>query len=323
MSKKIIGLNTKTLEEKEFESIEEAQELVGNKGTVKRCLDNKIKSTKGWLFKYEGEDFTSKAKEITDKRIKVYILKKEGKEIGLPMEMIQNMYGISKSELVTASKGISDRNQDVTTPRYTTKGFTVREATDKEKEEVLNNTSYIDYIKSKNNKVTNDKPLSIGEGFIKNILEFNDINFIREKYIEDTQLRMDFYVEKEGQKFCIEYMGQQHYRERNGVTSLSYRLKNDRIKKKYCAENGIIFIEVSYDYTIQTIIKLLNLYLGNIESPTVFTFYNNINMDIDDFVKNYQYKDKYQMSEYYNITLSDVSNIATLIGKNLKREFVK
>jgi len=323
MSKKIIGLNTKTLEEKEFESIEEAQELVGNKGTVKRCLDNKIKSTKGWLFKYEGEDFTSKAKEITDKRIKVYILKKEGKEIGLPMEMIQNMYGISKSELVTASKGISDRNQDVTTPRYTTKGFTVREATDKEKEEVLNNTSYIDYIKSKNNKVTNDKPLSIGEGFIKNILEFNDINFIREKYIEDTQLRMDFYIEKEGQKFCIEYMGQQHYRERNGVTSLSYRLKNDRIKKKYCAENGIIFIEVSYDYTIQTIIKLLNLYLGNIESPTVFTFYNNINMDIDDFVKNYQYKDKYQMSEYYNITLSDVSNIATLIGKNLKREFVK
>ena len=275
------------------------------------------------MFKYEGEDFTSKAKEITDKRIKVYILKKEGKEIGLPMEMIQNMYGISKSELVTASKGISDRNQDVTTPRYTTKGFTVREATDKEKEEVLNNTSYIDYIKSKNNKVTNDKPLSIGEGFIKNILEFNDINFIREKYIEDTQLRMDFYVEKEGQKFCIEYMGQQHYRERNGVTSLSYRLKNDRIKKKYCAENGIIFIEVSYDYTIQTIIKLLNLYLGNIESPTVFTFYNNINMDIDDFVKNYQYKDKYQMSEYYNITLSDVSNIATLIGKNLKREFVK
>lgn len=323
MSKKIIGLNTKTLEEKEFESIEEAQELVGNKGTVKRCLDNKIKSTKGWLFKYEGEDFTSKAKEITDKRIKVYILKKEGKEIGLPMEMIQNMYGISKSELVTASKGISDRNQDVTTPRYTTKGFTVREATDKEKEEVLNNTSYIDYIKSKNNKVTNDKPLSIGEGFIKNILEFNDINFIREKYIEDTQLRMDFYIEKEGQKFCIEYMGQQHYRERNGVTSLSYRLKNDRIKKKYCAENGIIFIEVSYDYTIQTIIKLLNLYLGNIESPTVFTFYNNISMDIDDFVKNYQYKDKYQMSEYYNITLSDVSNIATLIGKNLKREFVK
>src|SRR5699024_5131896 len=142
---------------------------------------------------------------------------------------------------------------------------------------------------------------------------FNDINFIREKYIEDTQLRMDFYIEKEGQKFCIEYMGQQHYRERNGVTSLSYRLKNDRIKKKYCAENGIIFIEVSYDYTIQTIIKLLNLYLGNIESPTVFTFYNNINMDIDDFVKNYQYKDKYQMSEYYNITLSDVSNIATLI----------
>lgn len=323
MSKKIIGLNTKTLEEKEFESIEEAQELVGNKGTVKRCLDNKIKSTKGWLFKYEGEDFTSKAKEITDKRIKVYILKKEGKEIGLPMEMIQNMYGISKSELVTASKGISDRNQDVTTPRYTTKGFTVREATDKEKEEVLNNTSYIDYIKSKNNKVTNNKPLSIGEGFIKNILEFNDINFIREKYIEDTQLRMDFYIEKEGQKFCIEYMGQQHYRERNGVTSLSYRLKNDRIKKKYCAENGIIFIEVSYDYTIQTIIKLLNLYLGNIESPTVFTFYNNISMDIDDFVKNYQYKDKYQMSEYYNITLSDVSNIATLIGKNLKREFVK
>ncbi len=323
MSKKIIGLNTKTLEEKEFESIEEAQELVGNKGTVKRCLDNKIKSTKGWLFKYEGEDFTSKAKEITDKRIKVYILKKEGKEIGLPMEMIQNLYGISKSELVTASKGISDRNQDVTTPRYTTKGFTVREATDKEKEEVLNNTSYIDYIKSKNNKVTNDKPLSIGEGFIKNILEFNDINFIREKYIEDTQLRMDFYIEKEGQKFCIEYMGQQHYRERNGVTSLSYRLKNDRIKKKYCAENGIIFIEVSYDYTIQTIIKLLNLYLGNIESPTVFTFYNNISMDIDDFVKNYQYKDKYQMSEYYNITLSDVSNIATLIGKNLKRKFVK
>lgn len=323
MSKKIIGLNTKTLEEKEFESIEEAQELVGNKGTVKRCLDNKIKSTKGWLFKYKGEDFTSKAKEITDKRIKVYILKKEDKEIGLPMEMIQNLYGISKSELVTASKGISDRNQDVTTPRYTTKGFTVREATDKEKEEVLNNTSYIDYIKSKNNKVTNDKPLSIGEGFIKNILEFNDINFIREKYIEDTQLRMDFYIEKEGQKFCIEYMGQQHYRERNGVTSLSYRLKNDRIKKKYCAENGIIFIEVSYDYTIQTIIKLLNLYLGNIESPTVFTFYNNISMDIEDFVKNYQYKDKYQMSEYYNITLSDVSNIATLIGKNLKRQFVK
>ena len=55
--------------------------------------------------------------------------------------------------------------------------------------------------------------------------------------------------------------------------------------------------------------------------PSVFTFYNGLEIDIDDFIEKYQYMDKYEISNYFNITLNDVKNLVSSTGKNLKRKF--
>lgn len=315
----IVGLNTKTMEEKEFKNIAEAQKYVGNRGTVKRCLDNKIKSTKGWLFRYKDKEFPSKATEITDKRIKVYVIEKEGKEIKLPLEMIRNIYNISKSEIITASKGYSTRNQGLIAKRETAKGYTIREATKEEQEEVLSSISYVDYLKTINNKEDLSYKLSVGEGIIKTILDFNDVFYIREKEIEGLKLRMDFYVEHEGKKYCIEHHGQQHYREW-GMTTLDYKKSNDQKKKEYCDNNGIELIVVKYSDTIEKTYNTLEKYNIVSSKPRLFTFYKGIEMDIIDFENKYQYMDKYQLGKHYDISPSSVSNIASMIGKKLKRK---
>ncbi|AXY83980.1 hypothetical protein Terranova_097 [Staphylococcus phage Terranova] len=312
---KIIGLNTKTGESKEFISVKEAQNLVGNTGTVKRCLEGKIKSTKGWLFRYEDSDFSEKAKTITDKRIRVYVLTKGNEVIKLPMEMIQNLYGISKSELINVSRGHRDGF-----PRTTAKGYTVREATEEEKLTVLNAISYIDYIKTIKNKKNNGYKLSIGEKIIKDILDYNGTVYEREYLLKNSNQRMDFYIKHKGMEYCIEYNGQQHYRDYRNTTKEKQK-EWDTKKEDYCKENGIQLIIFTYKDTVLEIFNKLNR-LGIVSKrPSVFTFYNGLEIDIDDFIEKYQYMDKYEISNYFNITLNDVKNLVSSIGKNLKRKF--
>ena len=138
---KVVGLKIKTGEEKEFSSVEEAKKYIGS-GGVSNCLSGKNKSCKGWLLRYKDKDFHYKAKEITDKRIKVFKAVKGDKIITLPLQMLANEIGTNQSDIVDVAYGNKGRTQ--------TKGYTINLVDDKEKNTILKSISYIDYVKSKN-----------------------------------------------------------------------------------------------------------------------------------------------------------------------------
>ena len=131
---------------------------------------------------------------------------------------------------------------------------------------------------------------------------------------------MDFYIKHKGMEYCIEYNGQQHYRDYRNTTKEKQK-EWDTKKEDYCKENGIQLIIFTYKDTVLEIFNKLNR-LGIVSKrPSVFTFYNGLEIDIDDFIEKYQYMDKYEISNYFNITLNDVKNLVSSIGKNLKRKF--
>lgn len=89
---------------------------------------------------------------------------------------------------------------------------------------------------------------SKGEQLVDAILGFNDLDYIREyafKNKEGNYQRMDFYVVYNGKEFCLEYHGQQHYSE-NIYYNHEATVRLDNIKKEYCQNNGIIYLEIPY-----------------------------------------------------------------------------
>ena len=104
---------------------------------------------------------------------------------------------------------------------------------------------------------------SKGEIEIRKWLESNNIHFVKEKTFEecinDGRLKFDFYLTKEN--ICIEYDGVQHFRpiERFGGIEEYEKLKiRDSINNKFCEENNIKLIRISYlqkneiDYLLET-----------------------------------------------------------------------
>lgn len=87
---------------------------------------------------------------------------------------------------------------------------------------------------------------------IKSILKELNTTFITEKTFDGCinpntgyKLRFDFYLPK--LNICIEYDGEQHFREVPFYTeSLQDRQYKDRIKDSYCAKNCINLIRISY-----------------------------------------------------------------------------
>lgn len=322
MENKVIGLNTKTLEEKEFNSIQEAQKEVGNKGTVKRCLNNEIKSTKGWMFKYKGQDFPSKAQEITDKRIKVYEMKKGEEVIQLPLEMLQNTVGISKSSIIEASRGYKKTPSGARIKTKFAKGYTVRELDKEESDKVLDNISYIDYLYSKKEPKSLEKIQSIGEHIVETMLEDNSINYEKEKPIPGTRMLMDFYVENEGNRICIEYQGVHHDRTRYQGESVNYEEKEkyDKNKKDYCESNGIKHVEINHDFTINKIYRTLEQEVGIENFPKEYTLYRGIRINIDEFLKYYLENNREQTASKYSLKQTDVKNLLDKLEYSNKRK---
>lgn len=94
---------------------------------------------------------------------------------------------------------------------------------------------------------------SFGERIIGFILYYNNIDFkyqysFRNK--ENNIQYMDFYIKMNGRKICLEYNGEQHYRESHyskesgGLKKQEHR---DKTKKDYCINNNIEFYEIKYD----------------------------------------------------------------------------
>lgn len=90
---------------------------------------------------------------------------------------------------------------------------------------------------------------SKGERIITNYLQRNNINFIPQYTFENCKdikcLPFDFYIPSKNT--CIEYDGEQHFREVDFFKySLEYIQRHDKIKNNYCSINNINIIRIPY-----------------------------------------------------------------------------
>ena len=107
---------------------------------------------------------------------------------------------------------------------------------------------------------------SKGENKISDFLNHNNIDFEKNKSFDGckfkNKLRFDFYLEK--YKICIEYDGVQHFDSIEwfgGEKSLiEYKIR-DEIKNKWCLDNNINLIRISYKENIEDKLKdIVNIY---------------------------------------------------------------
>lgn len=104
---------------------------------------------------------------------------------------------------------------------------------------------------------------SKGEKLISNILTKNNIIFEREKRFNDCKdkntLPFDFYLPN--YNIVIEHNGKQHYSPvdfGSGSSSLELIKKHDKIKKDFCLNNGIDYLEIHYSLSEEKVKKLIN-----------------------------------------------------------------
>lgn len=106
---------------------------------------------------------------------------------------------------------------------------------------------------------------SKGEQQILIFLENNNINFDSQKRFKDCKnikpLPFDFYLND--YNVCIEFQGEQHYRSISfygGDKGLIKIQKRDKIKKEYCINNNISYIEINKDNINEELLKITKLY---------------------------------------------------------------
>lgn len=102
---------------------------------------------------------------------------------------------------------------------------------------------------------------SKGEKRIREFLIKNNLNFKTEHIFSDCYYRrglpFDFIVDVYNEVICIEYDGILHYKDKfNNSKEFNECKKRDRIKTKYCKDNGIKLIRIPY-WDFKNIEKIL------------------------------------------------------------------
>ena len=100
---------------------------------------------------------------------------------------------------------------------------------------------------------------SIGEKNIENILQQNNISYIREyKPIELQNKRFDFALLDKNNKIyrLIEFDGRQHY-DINTKYFSQQQVESDKIKNEWAKEKGIPLVRINYKYRDQITLELL------------------------------------------------------------------
>lgn len=121
---------------------------------------------------------------------------------------------------------------------------------------------------------------SKGEQIVDSILGYNNMEYDREYTIinkENRKQKMDFRINYEDKIYCLEYMGEQHYTNKHffNLEAIQY---NDKLKKEYCLDNNIIFIEISHlENDIDSIFNLLLWYFKGIKKPEEIKLYVEAN----------------------------------------------
>ena len=105
---------------------------------------------------------------------------------------------------------------------------------------------------------------SKGEDAIEVWLMFNDIKYEQQKKFEGCEyiksLQFDFYLPEFN--LCIEYDGKQHFQPIKffgGIKAFKELIIKDEIKNRFCQENNISLLRISYkDNIIKTLEKSIN-----------------------------------------------------------------
>ena len=140
---------------------------------------------------------------------------------------------------------------------------------------------------------------SYSEKLMEQLLIDNNIVYETQKRFDGckykSELPFDFYLPEE--KICIEMQGEQHYDNRKNSVWYDPRMEvSDAIKKKFCLENNLIYIDINCtvsDIKIiiknidQTILKniLTNKDIGKLKK-VVLT--RNLNVDVDHLIKEHR-----------------------------------
>ena len=118
---------------------------------------------------------------------------------------------------------------------------------------------------------------SIGEDFVEKWLKENYPDYYQKEVrligiIEGrntNEIRPDFILKVNGIEFWIEYHGKQHYIEmpffHKTYEDFLKQQKRDQNERDYCKENGIILIEISYEYnTYEKVVSFLEEHIKNV-----------------------------------------------------------
>lgn len=130
-----------------------------------------------------------------------------------------------------------------------------------------------------NCKICKD-PSSYSERVMRQLLKDNNIVFEEQKKFEDCvskkELPFDFYIKEDGKEFCIEMQGGQHFEKRgNSKWDLENIQLRDKIKKKYCLDNNIIYVDINAEKShLQTLLKnikdsLIGEHISNIDTDSI------------------------------------------------------
>lgn len=185
-----------------------------------------------------------------------------------------------------------------------------------------------------------DNKISFGERCIYEILKLNGISFEYQKTIvhdDNSKQYMDFYLED--YNMCLEYHGEQHYKEHasNFGQDFKLRKKLDEKKINHCKINKINYIEISYkinsiDKILNKLSDLIGLKLKRPEDSVVQ--YSKL-YNVDELLKDYKtLKSVHKVGEKYNISSTTVHRILRRSGVNtssgkkvvqlsLQNEFIK
>lgn len=128
---------------------------------------------------------------------------------------------------------------------------------------------------------------SHGEVEVTKCLDLLKFNYVYQYYIKNpyrnTNFCVDFYIEYNNKKYIIEYNGRQHYEpveKFGGIEQFIKQQERDSDLRKYCNENNINLLEISYEIQLNKVINIVKeffavpieesseLLLGNIgETP--------------------------------------------------------
>lgn len=106
---------------------------------------------------------------------------------------------------------------------------------------------------------------SFGCRLISTLLTKANIVYEKEKTLNNSKQRFDFYIEKSNIKIAIEYNGIQHYKETKYFsTPLATQQERDAKKAQYCKDNNIELIIIPYFYSQDEIISCINLLINRL-----------------------------------------------------------